>query len=107
MLSSLASWIGSGASQPSLIDGSSCPEFSWFAYHVLRAETEHEVDTQLWKKIQKELLDNPSVPVEQLLKVRIPEEFDTVICCDCFPLTANVVVLTVCLYRLCRNQQRR
>ena len=69
MLSSIVSWIGTGKQQPSLIDGISCPEFSWYAYHVLLAETRHEADSKLWNKIQTELFTNPSVSVDQLVKV--------------------------------------
>ena len=69
VLSSLVSWISSGHALPSFIEQQSAPEFSWLAYFVLWAESEHEEVTTLWPTIQKDLLMNPNMPVEQALKV--------------------------------------
>ena len=68
-MSSLVSWIATNTKQPSLIDGNSCPEFGWYTYHVLQAETCHEADSQLWNKLQMELYSNPSTSLDQLVKV--------------------------------------
>ena len=69
VLSSLTSWISSGAHQPSLIEANSCPEFSWYAYHVFQAEVCHEANSQLWNKLQMELYSDPSAPLDLAFKV--------------------------------------
>ena len=68
-MSSLVSWIATNTKQPSLIEANSCPEFGWYTYHVLQAETCHEADSQLWNKLQMELYSNPSTSLDQLVKV--------------------------------------
>lgn len=54
---------------PSLISAQSLPEFPWYAYIVLSVETEHE--QALWTGIQRELVSNTKVPVEQALPVGV------------------------------------
>ena len=70
MISSLVSWISTGNTLRSLQEGQACPEFPWFAYQVLLAETEYEAESRLWPTIQQELFDNADMPVDQALKVR-------------------------------------
>ena len=71
VLSSIVSWIATGNNLPSLIETQACGEFSWFALQVLNAEAEYEEECGLWTSIQKELFANPTVSVDQALKVSL------------------------------------
>lgn len=52
------------------MEQTSNPEFVWFAFAVLTAETYHlETESSLWQELQKELIQNPVLTVEQAIPV--------------------------------------
>ncbi|ELT99412.1 hypothetical protein CAPTEDRAFT_188527 [Capitella teleta] len=68
VFASLASWLTPSPTSPTLIDSPSCPEFPWFAYAALNAETLLEDESGLWSHLQRNLAQSSTTTIDVALK---------------------------------------